>query len=223
MTSGEWRVNSPLATRNSPLIGMKVIVGLGNPGRQYAGTRHNVGFDVLDVLAAGPRVTAWKNRFDGQTADDPADGLLLLKPQTFMNLSGRSVRQAVDFYKMPLEDLLVVCDDFALPLGKLRIRAKGSHGGHNGLRSIQEHLGSAAYARLRIGVGGPDVDAIDHVLGKFRPGERGPIADAVARAVEAVLVWARSGIDVCMNRFNPEVEPGEKKKKPKPADDPPEN
>jgi PTH1 family peptidyl-tRNA hydrolase len=141
-----------------------------------------------------------------------------------MNLSGRSVRQAVDFYKLPLDDLLVVCDDFALPLGKLRIRARGSHGGHNGLRSIQEHLGSAAYSRLRIGVGGPDADAVDHVLGKFKPGERATIADAIGRAALATLVWARDGVDESMNRFNGETEPGEKKKKkPKPEDDnPPE-
>src|SRR5205823_2003227 len=201
---------------------MKVIVGLGNPGRQYAGTRHNVGFDVVDCLAAGPGVTAFKERFGALTAEAMADGLLLLKPQTFMNLSGRSVRQVVDFYKLPLDDLLVVCDDFALPLGKLRIRAQGSHGGHNGLRSIQEHLGSAAYPRLRIGVGGPDAAAIDHVLGKFKPGERAAIADAVSRAADAVLVWAHEGIGAAMNRFNGDAEPGEKKKKkPKPADQPP--
>src|SRR5919201_1157794 len=116
-------------THHSSLIthhfgGMKVVVGLGNPGRQYAGTRHNVGFMVLDALAAGP-----------------------------------AVRQVVDFYKLSPADLLVVCDDFALPLGKLRVRAKGTHGGHNGLRSIQDHLGTTEYARLRVGVGGPKDDA----------------------------------------------------------------
>jgi PTH1 family peptidyl-tRNA hydrolase len=202
---------------------MKLVVGLGNPGRQYAGTRHNVGFDVLDILAAGPAVSSFRERFDGVVAEDPTEQLLLLKPLTFMNLSGRSVRQLMDFYKLPLEDLLVVCDDFALPLGKLRIRAKGSHGGHNGLRSVQEHLGSAEYSRLRIGVGGPDDEAVDHVLGKFKPGERAVIADAVARAVDAVLLWARDGVETSMNRFNPDVEPGKKTKKPKPADPPPEN
>jgi PTH1 family peptidyl-tRNA hydrolase len=203
---------------------MKVIVGLGNPGRQYAGTRHNVGFDVIDCLAAGPGVSAFKERFGSLAADDPADGLLLLKPQTFMNLSGRSVRQVVDFYKLPLDDLLVVCDDFALPLGKLRMRARGSHGGHNGLRSIQEHLASAAYSRLRIGVGGPESEAIDHVLGKFKPGERATMADAIGRATQAVLVWASDGVEASMNRFNGDTEPGEKKKKkPKPeGDNPPE-
>jgi PTH1 family peptidyl-tRNA hydrolase len=201
---------------------MKLVVGLGNPGRQYAGTRHNVGFDVIDCLAAGPGVTAFKERFGGLLAEDNPDGLLLLKPQTFMNLSGRSVRQVVDFFKLPADDLLIVCDDFALPLGKLRIRSKGSHGGHNGLRNIQEHLGSTAYPRLRIGVGGPDAEAIDHVLGKFKPGERATMADAIGRATMAVLTWSKFGLDAAMNRFNPDEEPAEKKKKkPKPADDPP--
>src|SRR5439155_20991811 len=152
---------------------MKVIVGLGNPGRQYAGTRHNVGYAVIDALAAGPSPAAFRSRFQAQVAEVTEDGLalLLVEPVTFMNLSGQSVRQAVDFYKLPLDDLLVVCDDFALPLGKLRVRAKGTHGGHNGLRNIQEHLGTTEYARLRVGVGGPEAKAIDHVRGRFGAGE----------------------------------------------------
>src|SRR5947209_3518293 len=188
---------------------MKVVVGLGNPGRQYAGTRHNVGFAVLDALAAGPGGGPFRGRFQGQVAElnDAGLPILLLKPETFMNLSGQSVRQVVDFYKLPLDDLLVVCDDFALPLGKLRVRAKGTHGGHNGLRSIQEHLGTTEYARLRVGVGGPKEDAVDHVLGKFDRGEQSNIDDAVGRAVQAVLVWARQGTAACMNRFNPDVDP----------------
>jgi PTH1 family peptidyl-tRNA hydrolase len=200
-------------------MAMKLVVGLGNPGRQYAGTRHNVGFEVADRLAvnAGP----YRNRFDAQVAEAPAEGLLLLKPNTYMNLSGRAVRQAVDFYKIPLPDVLVVCDDFALPLGKLRLRARGSHGGHNGLRSIQEHLGTTDYARLRVGVGEPDEDAVDHVLGRFGAGERPVIDDALDRAVQAVIVWATQGIEASMNRFNGDVEPGTKPKKPKPADEPP--
>lgn len=202
---------------------MKVIVGLGNPGRQYAGTRHNVGFDVVDTLAAGAGVGAYKKRFDALVAEAPAEGLLLVKPETFMNLSGRSVRQALDFYKVPTQDLLVVCDDFALPLGKLRLRANGSHGGHNGLRNIQEHLGSLEYPRLRIGVGGPGDEAIHHVLGRFRPGEKPVIADAVLRAAQAVIVWVNDGIAASMNRFNGDADPAEKKKKPKPGDEPPAN
>jgi PTH1 family peptidyl-tRNA hydrolase len=185
---------------------MKVVVGLGNPGRQYSGTRHNVGFAVMDVLANGLGGGPFRGRFQAQVAEltDAGQALLLVKPETFMNLSGQTVRQVVDFYKVPTTDMLVVCDDFALPLGKLRMRAKGTHGGHNGLRSIQEHLGTAEYARLRVGVGGPKDDAIDHVLGKFRPGERAVIEDAIIQAAQAVMVWAHRGVEACMNRFNPE-------------------
>jgi PTH1 family peptidyl-tRNA hydrolase len=185
---------------------MKVVVGLGNPGRQYAGTRHNVGFAVVDALAAGSGGGPFRGRFQSQVADlaDGGVNLLLVKPETFMNLSGQSVRQIVDFYKVPAADLLVLCDDFALPLGKLRMRVKGTHGGHNGLRNIQEHLGTTEYARLRIGVGGPKGDAIDHVLGRFRPGERPVVDDAVLAAAQAVIVWAHQGAEACMNRFNPD-------------------
>jgi PTH1 family peptidyl-tRNA hydrolase len=185
---------------------MKVVVGLGNPGRQYFGTRHNVGFAVVDALAAGPGGGAWRVRFQAQVAELNGAGLqvLLVKPETFMNLSGQSVRQVVDFFKVPASELLVVCDDFALPLGKLRVRPKGTHGGHNGLRNIQEHLGTTEYPRLRIGVGGPKDDAVDHVLGRFRPGERPVIDDAVVKATQAVIVWMHQGIEACMNRFNPD-------------------
>jgi peptidyl-tRNA hydrolase, PTH1 family len=197
---------------------MKVVVGLGNPGRQYASTRHNVGFAVVDLLAKGPGAGPFRGRFQAQIAEltDAGLSLLLVKPETFMNLSGQAVRQAMDFYKVAAADLLVVCDDFALPLGKLRMRIKGTHGGHNGLRNVQEHLGSAEYARLRVGVGGPKDEAIDHVLGRFRPGERPVIDDAIIQAAQAVMVWAHQGAEACMNRFN--AEPKEKPKtKPPPA------
>ena len=132
-----------------------------------------------------------------------------------MNLSGRAVRAVLDFYKLPIEAVLIVCDDFNLPLGKLRVRAKGSHGGQNGLRSIQEQLGTDAYSRLRIGVGEPSPgEAIDFVLSRFRAGERKAVQDAVAAAAQAVLVWARDGIEACMNRFNGPADE-EKAKKPK--------
>ena len=184
---------------------MKVIVGLGNPGARYAGTRHNVGFMVVDSLAESPRASRFQSRFQAQVAElieDPHK-ILLVKPETFMNLSGRCVRQVVDYYQVPLEDLLVVSDDFNLPLGKIRARARGTHGGHNGLRDIQNHLGTTEYARLRIGVGAPDEDdAVDHVLSRFRPGERAVIDEAVQKAAQAVLVWVHQGIEACMNRFN---------------------
>src|SRR5262245_8535751 len=123
---------------------MKLVVGLGNPGPRYAGTRHNIGFEVIDYLAAAPGVGRWRSRFEAQVADgvEGTEQVLLLKPETFMNLSGRAVRAAVDFYKLAVTDLLVVCDDIALPLGKLRARAKGSDGGQKGLRSIEQQLGT---------------------------------------------------------------------------------
>jgi len=193
---------------------MKIIVGLGNPGRQYAGTRHNVGFDVVDLLAQSPKAGRFQSRFQAQLVELLEDDLklLLVKPETFMNLSGRSVRQVLDFYQLTPADLLVVCDDINLPLGKLRARAKGSHGGHNGLRDIQNHLGTADYARLKIGVGAPgeEGDVVDHVLTRFRPSERPVIEDAVSLAAQAVMVWARRGIEDCMNEFN--ADPGKKEK-----------
>src|SRR5688572_21713493 len=195
---------------------MKVIVGLGNPGPKYTGTRHNVGFDVIDYLAAAPGVAAFRERFEAFVAEakEGDETVLLIKPLTFMNLSGRAVRAALDFYKLTVEQVLVVCDDFNLPLGKLRLRARGSHGGQNGLRNIQEQLGTDAYARLRIGVGEPVVgDAVDHVLSKFKPGERKAIEEAVATAAQAALLWLRQGTEAAMNRFN--GDDLQKKDKPK--------
>ena len=197
---------------------MKVVVGLGNPGGRYAGTRHNVGFAVIDLLAQGPRAGRFQTRFQAQVAElvEEPHKLLLVKPETFMNLSGRSVRQVIDFFQVPVADLLVVCDDINLPPGKLRVRARGSHGGHNGLRDIQNHLGTTEYARLRIGVGAPPEDeAVDHVLGRFRPAERPLIDDAVRQAAQAVVVWAHDGVETCMNRFNPEPKPP-RPKRPRP-------
>ncbi|HBI43892.1 MAG TPA: aminoacyl-tRNA hydrolase [Planctomycetales bacterium] len=186
---------------------MKVVVGLGNPGARYQRTRHNVGFDVVDSLAASPHAGRFQSRFQAQVAEVLEDGekLFLVKPETFMNLSGRSVRQVMDFFQVEATDLLVVCDDISLPLGKLRIRAKGTHGGHNGLRDIQNHLGGVEYARLRIGVDAPRDDAIDHVLGRFRPAERAAIDDAVALAAQAVVFWARQGVEAVMNKYNAEA------------------
>lgn len=199
---------------------MKLVVGLGNPGPKYAGTRHNIGFDVLDYLAAAPGVGRWRSRFEGLVTEavEGTEQVLLMKPETFMNLSGRAVRAAVDFYKLAPADLLVVCDDIALPLGKLRARARGSDGGQKGLRNIREQLGTDEYPRLRIGVGSPGEhwDAADYVLSRFKPGERAAVDEAVAQAAQAVLLWVRQGIDGCMNRVNGEPKP-DKPKKEKPA------
>lgn len=199
---------------------MKMVVGLGNPGPKYDGTRHNIGFLVLDYLAAAPGVGPWRSRFQADVADttEGAEAVLLVKPQTFMNLSGRAVRAALDFYKLSPADVLVVCDDIALPLGKLRARAKGSHGGQNGLRDIQEQLGTQEYPRLRVGIGSPGEhwDAADYVLSRFKPAERAVVEEAVAKAAQGVLLWVRQGIDACMNRVNGDPQP-EKPKKEKPA------
>lgn len=200
---------------------MRIVVGLGNPGPKYAGTRHNVGFDVIDYLAAAPGTGAFRERFEAQVAErkEGDETVLLVKPLTFMNLSGRTVRAALDFYKLPPEQLLVVCDDFNLPLGKLRVRLKGSHGGQNGLRNIQDQLGTDAYPRLRIGVGQPGPgEAVDFVLSKFKSAERAAAADAVAVAARAVVVWVTAGVEECMNRFNGGDEPGKKDEKKKKKD-----
>lgn len=183
---------------------MKIVVGLGNPGKRYHGTRHNVGFAVVDSLVQGPDVRRFQSRFDADVAEwlFEGDKVLLVKPQTFMNLSGRCVRQVIDFYQVPFEGLLVVCDDINLPVGKLRFRPRGTHGGHNGLRDIQTHLGTTAYSRLRIGVGAPEEDAVDYVLGRFRASEKPVIEEAVASAVQGVVLWVRHGIEKCMNQYN---------------------
>jgi PTH1 family peptidyl-tRNA hydrolase len=201
---------------------MKVVVGLGNPGSRYRGTRHNVGYAVLDSLAEGPRAGRFQGRFQGQVAElrEDAEKVLLVKPETFMNLSGRCVRQVLDFYQVPVEDLLVVCDDINLPLGKLRFRARGTHGGHNGLRDVQNHLATTEYARLRIGVGAPPEDeAVDHVLGRFRPSEQAVVDDAVRLAAQAVLVWVHDGTEAAMNRYNAPPQPKKKRPREEEADE----
>jgi PTH1 family peptidyl-tRNA hydrolase len=197
---------------------MKIIVGLGNPGSQYARTRHNIGFEVVDYLAKAPGCSPFREKFEAFVAElkEGDEAVLLVKPLTFMNLSGRAVRAVLDFYKLPVEQLLVVCDDFNLPLGKLRIRVKGSHGGQNGLRNIQEQLGTDAYSRLRIGVGQPvPGEAVDFVLSKFKPGERPATEEAIALAAQAALVWVRQGVEACMNRFNGSEDPNNEKTKAK--------
>jgi len=183
---------------------MKVVVGLGNPGKRYEGTRHNVGFDVVDILARSGGASNFSHRFQADIAEirEDAEKVLLVKPTTFMNLSGLAVRQLTDFYQVEQADLLVVCDDVNLPLGKLRFRARGTHGGHNGLRDIQNHLGTTEYSRLRIGVDAAGEDMVDHVLGRFRSAEKKVMEDSLILAAQAVGVWVRQGIQVCMNQYN---------------------
>jgi PTH1 family peptidyl-tRNA hydrolase len=184
---------------------LKLVVGLGNPGSRYQGTRHNIGFELVDLLARGGQGASFSRKFDGQVAEVEIDfrRVLLLKPESFMNLSGRSVGQAVRFYKLQPADILVNCDDLSLPVGKLRIRPGGSDGGQKGLRDITAHLGTEQFPRLRIGIGDQGAgDAADYVLSRFRSPERSLIDDTLILASQAVAVWVTQGIDQAMNRFN---------------------
>ena len=184
-----------------------LIVFLGNPGPKYACTRHNAGFMAGDALAKKLGVRIDRLRFKALTAAAEINGekVLLMKPQTFMNLSGEAVGQAARFYKIPPERVLVVSDEISLPLGKLRVRPKGSAGGHNGLKSIIASLGSDAFPRIRIGVGAPphpDYDMADWVLSVFRNQDLEDMLAASDRAAEAVTTYISDGPERAMNRFN---------------------
>ncbi len=185
---------------------MKLIVGLGNPGDQYKATRHNVGFEVVARLAKKFGAGTPRARFQGETVEATIAGtkVLLLTPLTYMNASGGSVLAARDFYKIENNDVLVICDDFNLPLAKLRLRAKGSAGGQNGLADVIRRLGTEEIPRLRIGVGAPGADrgATSHVLGRFLKDEQPVIAEALDRAVEAAVAWVNSGLEAAMNKYN---------------------
>ena len=185
---------------------MKLIVGLGNPGKAYEGTRHNVGFDVLAILAARAGSPVRRQRFQGEVAQTSVRGAsaLLLWPLTWMNLSGSSVLAARDFYKIEHANILVICDDFQLTLGAIRLRGSGSGGGQNGLADVLARLDSTAVPRLRIGIGpvAPGWKTADFVLGRFAAHERADVATALERAADAVEEWAAFGIDTAMNRFN---------------------
>ncbi|MBG7609196.1 MAG: aminoacyl-tRNA hydrolase [Verrucomicrobia bacterium] len=188
---------------------ISLVIGLGNPGRQYEGTRHNIGFMLLDKMAAGDgAVFKSEPKFQAHFTK-LSDGTVLMKPQTFMNLSGRSVRQFLSFFKMDLERVLVVYDDVALPLGHLRFREKGSAGGHNGIKSLIEHLGGDGFPRLKMGIGGARPgEMTGHVLGKFAPDEREDLENMLATAVEAVQFSRSQGIALASNRFNtPKTKP----------------
>jgi peptidyl-tRNA hydrolase, PTH1 family len=184
---------------------MKLVVGLGNPGEKYKNTRHNIGFEVLDELSkrtAGSKMA----KFEGQLMQTTlgSEAALLLWPLTMMNLSGRSVGAVSKFYKIEPSDILVVCDDLALPLGKLRFRGKGSAGGQKGLADILRILGSEELARLRIGIDATPEgwDTADYVLSRFKKDEALIVDNAVKRAADGVIDWAASGVEYCMNRYN---------------------
>ena len=190
---------------------MKAIVGLGNPGREYAGTRHNIGFDVVDEVARRWKVQLkpWKSVANVVVVS--ARGAVLVEPQTFMNLSGDAVSRLSAFHKLTPEDVLVVVDEVQLPVGRLRARRSGSAGGHNGLKSVIQHLGTG-FPRLRIGIGrgDPKWDVADHVLSRFARDERDTVADAVNRAADAVELFVEDGLEAVMSRFNAESGASEK-------------
>jgi PTH1 family peptidyl-tRNA hydrolase len=185
----------------------RLIVGLGNPGPKYAATRHNIGFDVLEILSRRHLAETPRMKFEGQIstislAGGPAH---LFWPLTYMNESGRAVSAAVKFYKLaPTTDVLVICDDLSLPLGKLRMRARGSSGGQKGLGDILRALGTQDVARLRVGIepAPANWDVADYVLSRFRKDEQAAIDVAREQAADAVELWAREGIDTAMNRTN---------------------
>ena len=181
-----------------------LLVCLGNPGREYEGTRHNIGFLTADALERREGVKINKLRYRALTGEFRAGGqrVLVLKPQTYMNLSGESVKLAGGFYKIPQDRVLVISDDVALPLGKLRIRSGGSAGGHNGLKNIIAHLGTDQFPRIRVGVGAPEHDMIDWVIGKFSPSEQKVVDEAVGRAVDAALCLIARGVQEAQNRYN---------------------
>jgi PTH1 family peptidyl-tRNA hydrolase len=182
---------------------LKAIVGLGNPGIEYEGTRHNVGFEVVDALARRWAVTLkkWKSVADLAMVNDR--GVVLVKPRTFMNASGEALQAVMTFYKVLPSDVLVVVDEVQLPLGRLRIRRAGSAGGHNGLKSAIAHVGDG-FPRLRIGVerGDRNWDLADRVLSRFAPTERAVVEAAIQRAADAVETFIEEGIEPAMNRFN---------------------
>lgn len=185
---------------------MRLVAGLGNPGRKYQDTRHNVGFQVAAKLAQRFGQSTPRAKFQGEVVEATIgfEKVLLLCPHTYMNRSGSSILASRDFYKLELDELLIICDDLSLPLGKLRIRTKGSSGGQNGLRDIIQRLGSDEFPRLRIGIGTPPPgwDAADFVLSKFTKEDQADMDVAVARAAEAVECWVKQGVENCMNQYN---------------------
>lgn len=186
---------------------MYIIAGLGNPGKQYAQTRHNVGFDTIDILADKYNISVDTKKHKALCGKGMIEGqkVVLAKPQTFMNLSGESVRELVDFYKIdPEEELIVIYDDISLEPGKIRIRKKGSAGGHNGIKNIIAQLGTQNFQRIKVGVGEKPKgwDLADYVLGHFSKEDRGLVDDALKRVAGAVELMVQGEVDQAMNQFN---------------------
>ena len=183
---------------------MKLIVGLGNPGKKYEHTRHNMGFDTIDLFSELAKIDIDKEAFKGLVGRGKVfdKDVYLLKPQTYMNLSGESVREIVSYFKIPTEDIIVIYDDLDLEPGKIRLRLSGSSGGHKGIQNIIENLGTEEIKRIRIGIGKPTFDTIDYVLGKPFKEERPLIDDAINNAVEALKEILKHSFDSAMNKFN---------------------
>ena len=183
---------------------MFLIVGLGNPGREYENTRHNIGFDAIDVIADKYNIEVSRIKFKGVYGEGFVNGekVILLKPTTYMNLSGESVREVMDFYKLSEEDILVIYDDVSLDVGRIRIREKGSAGGHNGIKSIIANIGTDVFSRIKVGVGKPQGDLVKHVLGTFSKEDRedlNKVLEAVAMASETII---KEDAKEAMNKFN---------------------
>jgi len=195
---------------------MKLVVGLGNPGKKYNGTRHNVGYELIGQFGANYDTGRPKSKFNAELVETTIrnEKTVLACPLTFMNLSGQTVVEAVNFYKLQLDDVLIVCDDFNLDVGRLRFRPGGSSGGQNGLEDIIRRLGSREFARLRIGVGKPppEWNVSNYVLGRFDTTDRETITQSIDRAVNAVEHWVEFGIQSAMNQFN--ADPNKPSKKP---------
>ncbi len=192
---------------------MRLVVGLGNPGREYARTRHNIGFLAVDELVGRLAGISGRTRFRAILSEGVrgTEKIVTIKPQTFMNLSGTSVREAIHWYKLDLEEVLIVVDDMDLPLGQIRMRPDGSAGGHNGLKSIFSELGATSVPRLRVGIGRGGGSSTAHVLSKFNEGEAAELPEIVERAADAVERWIDAGIVTAMNEINQRAE------KPRPA------
>lgn len=183
---------------------MFLIVGLGNPGNEYVGTRHNIGFDVVDYLANKYNIEINRIKFKGVYGEGfiANQKVVLLKPTTYMNLSGESIREVVNFYKLDNEEIIVIYDDISLEVGRLRVRGQGSAGGHNGIKSIIANLASDRFPRVKVGVGQPKYDLVSHVLGKFSDEERRVLEKTVPAAGEAVETIIREDVKESMNKYN---------------------
>lgn len=183
---------------------MYLIVGLGNPGKEYENTRHNIGFNAIDVIANKYNIDVNRTKFKGVYGEGNINGkkVMLLKPTTYMNLSGESIRAVMDFYKISNEEVIVMYDDMSLEVGKIRIRAKGSAGGHNGIKSIIAHMGTDEFPRIKIGVGGPKEDWVSHVLGKFSKEEMSTLTSVLEASSEATIDMINNGVSHAMNLYN---------------------